>query len=282
MKISARTITALGRIVTGDEGLSPYRSGPALVRLFNDYGADDVYGQGFPSRWNYAEQKLRGLNDAPTLAALIRQVLDPREFLDRKFDLAKALDYLNARLKYDGFEVVIEKELPKVRDLKVAAVACRHPFEGSSEDGRAFIDEQIQKSEDKIRDGDFDGAITNARSLLEAVLVHIEREIDVNAPDYDGDLTKLYRRVQRVLNLEPGKEDLETSLKQVLSGLTSIVNGIAGLSNRMGDRHVRSYKPSKHHAVLVVNAAKTMVSFLFDTQRFQMTRTKPASTAALA
>jgi hypothetical protein len=268
--------------VTGDEGLSPYRSGPVLVRLFNDYGADDVYGQGFPSRWDYAEQKLRALNDTPALAALIRHVLDPREFLDTKFDLAKALEYLNTRLKYDGFEVVIETDLPKVRDLKGAAVECRHPFESSSEDGHAFIDEQIQKCEDKIRDGDFDGAITNARSLLEAVLVHIEGEMDVNAPDYDGDLTKLYRRAQRLLNLEPGKEDLETSLKQVLSGLTSIVNGIAGLSNRMGDRHVRSYKPSKHHAVLVVNSAKTMVSFLFDTQRFQMKRTNPPPTAALA
>ena len=100
-------------------------------------------------------------------------------------------------------------------------------------------------------------------------MVHIETEMDSNAPRYDGDLIKLYRRVQKLLNLEPGREDLETSLKQVLSGLTGIVNGIAGLSNRMGDRHVRSYRPSKHHAVLVVNAAKTMVSFLFDTQQYQ-------------
>jgi len=41
MKVSARTIGAIGRIVTGDEKISPYRSGPGLVRLFNEYGADD-------------------------------------------------------------------------------------------------------------------------------------------------------------------------------------------------------------------------------------------------
>jgi hypothetical protein len=39
---------------------------------------------------------------------------------------------------------------------------------------------------------DYDGAITNARSLVEAVLAAIKKEFDSNAPDYDGDLSKLY------------------------------------------------------------------------------------------
>lgn len=72
MKLSERTISAIGKIVTGDEGLSPYRSGPKLVRLFNDYGANDVYGQGFPSRWQYAEEKLRTLNGTTAILAHVR------------------------------------------------------------------------------------------------------------------------------------------------------------------------------------------------------------------
>jgi hypothetical protein len=272
MKVAVGTIAAIGRIVTGDEGRSPYRGGPALVRLFNEYGANDVYGQGFPSRWKYAEENLLRLNNTPALAALLCQIMDPREFLDTTFKVEDAIEYLNARLKYDGFELVIENDLPKVRDLKGAAVDCSRPFEGSSADGRAFIDEQIKKSEEKIRDGDFDGAITNARSLLEAVLTEIERHLDNNASPYDGDLIKIFKRVQKLLNLEPGKIDLDASLKQVLSGLTTVINGVAGLSNQLGDRHVRTYKPSKHHALLVVNSAKTVVGFLFDTQNYQAVR----------
>lgn len=269
MKLSARSITALGRIVTGDERLSTYRSGPALVRLFNEYGFDHTYGKGFPSRWQYAEECIGALNGSAALGALIAEVCDPREYLDTTFDHGRAVQYVNERFRYDGYEVVVENGLAKVRDLKGARVECRHPFQGSPDDAHAFIDEQIRKSELKIRDGDYDGAITNARSLLEAVLVEIERELDPQAGRYDGDLVKLYRRVQKLLNLEPGRADLQESLKQVLSGLASIINGVAGMSNRLGDRHVRAYKPAKHHALLVVNCAKTVVSFLFDTKAFQ-------------
>ena len=269
MNLTERTISAIGKIVTGDEQISPYRSGPQLVRLFNDYGANDVYGQGFPSRWQYAEDKIRSLNGTEAIGALLRQVLDPREFMDTEFNENDAVEYVNARLKYDGYEVVIDNGLAKIRDLSGVAVTCEHPFQGSEKEGHLFIDEQIQKAETKIKEGDYDGAITNARSLLEAVLTELESTLDSDPPQYDGDLPKLYKRVQKLLNLEPGRPDIEGPLKQVLSGLISIVGGMAGLSNRMGDRHVRSYNPSKHHAALVVNTAKTMANFLFETHQYQ-------------
>ncbi len=269
MKLSMRSITALGQIVTGDKDISSYRSGPQLVRLFNDYGANDTYGQGFPSRWQYAEQRLRGLNDTSELGAIICEVLDPREFLDAKFDIETAVEFLNNWFRYDGYKLVLDKDLPKIRDLEGIAVVVRHPFDGSDDEGHLFIDEQIKKSETKMQDGDYDGAITNARSLVEAVLTSLEQELDDAAPKYDGDLVKLYRRVQKLLNLSPGRPDIEGPFKQVLSGLTSIVTGLSGLSNRMGDRHVRTYRPSKHHAALVVNTACTLANFLFETQQYQ-------------
>jgi len=170
MKVSERTITAIRNIVNGDEGLSPYRSGPLLVRLFNDHGANDVYGQGFPSRWNYTEDKLRALNGTQALGNLVCHILDPREFMNTKFNVQKACDYLNDRVRYDGYEVVIDGGLAKTHDLKGVSVIFKHPFEGSADEGHIFIDEQIKKAENKIQDGDYDGAITNARSLLEAVL----------------------------------------------------------------------------------------------------------------
>lgn len=271
MRVSARSITAIGRIVTGDEGLSLYRSGPTLVRLFNEYGANDVYGKGFPSRWHYAEARLRRLNGTPALGALLCEVLDPREFMDTEFEPEAALEYLNNRLRYDGYEVVIDKGSTKIRDLEGAVVECTHPFRGSEEEGHLFIDEQIKKSEQRIRDGDYDGAITNARSLLEAVLTELERQLSEDAPPkFDGDLPKLYKRVQKALNLDPARPDIEQPLKQVLSGLYSLIAGIASISSRMGDRHVRTYKPAKHHALLVVNAARTLANFLFDTHRYQV------------
>src|SRR6202167_6851937 len=59
----------------------------------------------------------------------------------------------------------------------------------------AFIMEQIEKCRTKMSQGDYDGAITNARSLVEAVLAAIGKEFDPNAPNYDGDVPKLNKRV---------------------------------------------------------------------------------------
>lgn len=122
MNISQQTLTAIGRIVTGDERLSPYRSGPQLVRLFNDYGANDTYGQGFPSRWQYTEDRLGTLNETQAIGSLICQVLDPREFKDTDFKIQEACDYVNNRLRYDGFEIVIDGGLAKIRDLKGVSI----------------------------------------------------------------------------------------------------------------------------------------------------------------
>jgi hypothetical protein len=77
-------------------------------------------------------------------------------------------------------------------------------------------------------------------------------------------MIKLHRRVQKHLNLDPARPDIDSTLKQVLSGLVSVASGLAGLRNKMSDAHVRSYRPMKHHAVLVVNASKTMTNFLFE------------------
>jgi len=97
----------------------------------------------------------------------------------------------------------------------------------------------------------------------------IERQLDSPAPAYDGDMPKLYKRVQKLLNLDPSRPDIEGSLKQILGGLASVVGGLSGVSNRMSDRHVRSYKPTRQHAALAVNSAKPLANFLFETHRYQ-------------
>ena len=100
---------------------------------------------------------------------------------------------------------------------------------------------------------------------MEAVLRELEAELETEPQPYDGDLPKLFKKIQRQLNLNPGRPDIEGPLKQVLTGLSSIISGISGVSNKMGDRHVRTYRPLKRHAVLAVNSAKTLATFLFET-----------------
>lgn len=273
MRISERSVSALAKIVTGDLQISPYKSGPVLVRLFNEFGANDVYGQGFPSRWYYAEEKIRSINSTAHLPALIREILDPRDWLEVEKSREEAVTYLNDYLRFDGFEIARDGEFFSVCDLTGGAVAFDYPSQASRDVNQLFIDQQIKKCDRKLSENDFDGAITNARSLLEAVLSEVEHELSPESPTpYDGDLIKLYKRVQKLLNLQPSRTDIAGPLKQVLRGLASIVSGLAGLRNKMGDAHVRSYQPAKRHAVLVVNAAKTLAAFVVEAKEHNVAR----------
>ena len=132
-----------------------------------------------------------------------------------------------------------------------------------------FINEQIDKCNKKIVDEDYDGAITNARSLLEEVLLSIESKILGYKSEYDGNLMKLYKRVSKILNLDPNDASTENNLNEITRGLTSIISGLSGISNNLSDRHAQKYKPDKRHSILCVNSSLIICKFLFESYNFQ-------------
>lgn len=130
--------------------------------------------------------------------------------------------------------------------------------------GNSFIYEQIKKCDNKLQGGDYEGAITNARTLLEILLLWIENKYSEEKNEYDGDLVKLYRRVQKLLNLDPSRKDISESTRQVMSSLNGIVSGISALRNKMSDSHASSFRPDEKFARLAVNSSKTLCNFLID------------------
>jgi hypothetical protein len=75
--------------------------------------------------------------------------------------------------------------------------------------------------------------ITAARTLLETLLrtIIVERGVQ---PDCSGELGRLLRQAQEVVGFD---RNARQAAHQVLSGLASVVNGLAALSNYAGDRH---------------------------------------------
>lgn len=242
-----------------------------LVKLFNRFGSNDSYptGGGFPSRWQYAEEKLRLMNGKVVLRHLVNNIFDVREWIGKHVGPEIAAEHLNKFLKFDGYELVRDGDHFKIRETGAVKVQFETPFPESQEVNHVFIEEQISKCDKKIEDGDFSGAITNARSLVEAVLLEIEKQLSASPAKYDGDLIKLSKRVQTLLKLDPARKDISDALRQVLSGLATIVNGLASMRNKMSDAHATSYKAAKHHSKLAVNTAKTFVDFLFDSYSYQ-------------
>ena len=105
MKLSAKTIQVLREIINEK---SQYRSGPMLVQFFNDLGFHDVYGQGFPSRWAYTEDRLNQLNGTATLDQCIRNVFAPVNYIENPALLDELLELFNKHLQYDDWNVYIE------------------------------------------------------------------------------------------------------------------------------------------------------------------------------
>lgn len=120
------------------------------------------------------------------------------------------------------------------------------------------------------RETDPEGAITSARTLLEAVCKFIMDERGIEYEE-DWELPKLYKGVQKALKLAPD-DYTEEIFKQILGGCATIVTGLGAVRNKLSDAHGRSQKkvkPSKRHAQLAVNLAGTMADFLFSTWEYR-------------
>lgn len=116
------------------------------------------------------------------------------------------------------------------------------------------------------RNSDPEGAITAARTLLEAVCKYILDEEGVEYLDAI-DLPNLYKLAVEQLSLAPSTHT-EEAFKQTLGGCYGIVLGLSTLRNRLSDSHgkgKKGMKPAPRHAELAVNLAGALASFLIQT-----------------
>lgn len=109
MKLSNRTLEKLRIIINGDDTAS-YRKGYQLVSFFNELGFQDVYGQGFPSRWVYTDDRLQKINGTPELDKCIRKAFAVVDYIGRVQELDALIADFNRYLAFDKWAVVRENE----------------------------------------------------------------------------------------------------------------------------------------------------------------------------
>lgn len=114
-----------------------YRSGPKLVAFFNDLGFRDEYGQGFPSRWYYTDEKLKIINGTPELDKCIKKLFAPVNFIGRFNELDKLIKVFNQYIAFDGWKVIREE-----KEIKFAK-ADKINFEEVHKDEDIFLKEEF-------------------------------------------------------------------------------------------------------------------------------------------
>lgn len=122
------------------------------------------------------------------------------------------------------------------------------------------------------RNIDSAAAITSARTLVESVCKHILDEEGI-AYESKDDLQSLYRKVTAQLTLAPSQQTTNT-VRQIMSGCISTIEGIGALRNQQGDAHGKgpAHVNLPRLSELAINAAGTMSSFLireYDAQQLQ-------------
>ena len=280
MKISSKTMERLNDIITGNSKKSPCRSGPQLIEFFRDFGERDLYGQGFPARAKYVQEKLKKFNGTDTLEKIVSAAFD--FFGEDGFNPEEEAEAFNRQLVRDGYRIVLEYrsgwmkgdeyvEVDPYFDIEPLIPATIMP-QGLAAISHNAVNEQISKANRRIVSGDFAGAIASGYTLTEHLLKLILHEAGVEFNENEGDIRTLYKLVREPLNLNPGGEDIAAPLKPILDGFQKLVSGIYEVSNKASDRHARRYNPAAHHAKLAVNAAFALCEFLVESRDYQARR----------
>lgn len=166
MILSEKSLEKLGFIINGD-GTPDYRKGSELVRFFNNLGFNDRYGQGFPSRRVYTDEKLSKINGTPELDKCIKNVFAVINYIDRINELDDLIADFNKYLAFDKWRVIRKNDLITFKRLDKVIIEDSNSSKMNDED--AFLN--------KIFDIDLDKL--NLDSSISIIIQERLNEIDI-------------------------------------------------------------------------------------------------------
>ncbi|MCK7470042.1 MAG: abortive infection family protein [Desulfomicrobium escambiense] len=279
IKLHPITLGKIAEAIVGDGTTpAPYKSWKQLQEFIYYYKLPELNANNssydLSSRVKQAKAVLIEINDTPKLKEVIEAIFDKRYFFEGNINPDDTAKFINDYLTIDNYKIVKTNndkyQLRKLTENKIIDINAPFTELEASELNQEFIIKQIDEARKRIDEENYWGAITVAKSLLEAVFTYLDIKInDKSTINHNDDLIKQYNAIKKMLNLDPSRKDLSDSLKQILTGLNSIICGLAFFRNKMSDAHRPTYKPSKHHAILAVNASYTLAQFLFDTFNYQ-------------
>lgn len=289
-RFSPFVIKALVDVITGganqgSETAPPigiYRSGPKIEQFFLDCGIDMRIGPSsrVPATTNCLRETAAHWDGDERIKRIILKVSDPREYLSEPDKAGAVRDHLNQALEADGLAITVVSGKAHLVERQSTGMIVEPFISKLRTLDFDTVQIEIARALPNVSD-DPEDAVTAACSLVEAVCRSILVELGLPLPakrDIDG----VIKAVQGPLNLSPGRTDLpadiEQDVRQILSGLTSVVKGIGALRTHGGDAHGRtkgSARLDPRIARLAINAAGTLSLFLIETWEKQEHRALP-------
>ena len=229
-----------------------------------------VSGSRVPSLTDCLLELNNGLEAEQVLPRVIEAAADPRDFTKEPERHSAVLEHLNNALRFDGFELrqqggrmcLVEagKGVPVVAEL--AGLSEVIDFDTVNRD----LDRALASSQTDPED-----AVTAACSTIESVCRSILIELGQPLPA-KKDVQGLYNAVKQPLGLSPDRSDIDpliaNDVRQILSGLATVIGGVGALRTHGGDAHGREKGYARidaRIARLSIHAASTAALFLLET-----------------
>lgn len=271
---SLPVVTALHALIGGiyEGGESIGVSIKTHAHLDDFFGAIGIEVANAPSIDKKVRATVQRLNSSRAehkdLIRVIEQLVDPRNHPSSRNE--PTVDYLNAVLRADGYEVSSIGDRYRLVATGLNTVAAVALTEKADILDLAAVRADFERAVSET-DRDPSDAITSACSTVESVCKCILDEMGKPHPT-NKDIKGLVGEVAKHLHLSPGRDDLpkewEQDIRTILSGLFNVISGIGSLRTHAGDAHGRGKKPvpaDARIARLAVHAASTVSLFYIET-----------------
>ena len=253
----------------------PYLSGPTLCDISNRFGLSVSYGWngGAQSRWAYLDDLIEHCIQKNRESDLLAFLFSKGQFTEKlKGHPPEVIEYayskiictiigqINGVLYFGGNELVQTGNTFSIHKRGTAITVFVPSMKAIDE---SYITDLSERAMKDVLDGNYDSAITKARTLLEEVFCYVIEKKGVE-PSATGDIGKLYNQVKRLYNMHQNS-DLDKRINGLLSGLEKVLSAIAEMRNKGSDSHGVGSKRiaiSAHHARLFVNSAMTLADFI--------------------
>ena len=284
MRLSGRTLNRLAEMICGASGgfneseawaNFRYRTSSQLTEFFSNCDLDYRH-DGTTRKW-WVVGVLEDLNQLPAsdsdlppdaLLKVIQELLDPAQYVSDLARRSAALEDLNLVLARDELQAYFDgpwrcrvRSIANERGLAAPSRSLRQVLQ-DRDTGSAV--EEFERALLHV-ESDPPAAATAACALLEAVFKVYVEEHDLVSPRKPT-IKPLWKVVSGHLGFSPGQIQ-DDDLKRILSGMISVVDGIAALRTHAGSAHGRGgmrYRLKPRHARLAVHSAHTLATFVLE------------------
>ena len=276
MRLSGRTLNTLADMICGEVWDNfPYRTGSQLTEFFSNCDLG-YHHDGSTRKW-WVVEVLKELNQLPAsdgdlppdgLLKVVQELLDPTQYADDQAKRAGGLEDLNVVLARDDLQAYFDGPWR----CRVRPIAIEEGVAAPSRSLREIIQEKdIGSLHDEFNralsavESDPPAAATAACASLEAIFKVYLEDHQLRRPNKET-VKPLWKTVSKHLGFDPARIE-DDDLKRILSGLSSVVDGIAALRTHAGSAHGQGtmrYRLKPRHARLAVHSAHTLAAFIVE------------------